>query len=325
MKFSDQPPSKQWAALKYRGEKLAEVWFKPDGEPLALRFRIPQTTFQIPGTAPRLTAESLLKSVGIAADEVESWRIGDLSHSRMGGSEPEFKAPLPPPPPNTTDLNIYISLKPPPQDVAASQACKPEVSASTSKDLEGDQAEAASLKWQDLEARWNTIVGLEAGIDSLRLTLEGVRVELEASCKKTLTPEERLFARRDDVARWDREKKRVYFAVPKLKEFVHRATWAVGAPERKKLDELFKDSMEPDLPIPEMVRVGDQLENLLKARQILSAQGVTVHQECKTISANIQEALRTLQSNAAANKDRKRRGTRGGKFFKDVRRISGLE
>ena len=47
--FSEQPPSKQWAALKYRGEKFAEVWFKPEGQPLALTFRIPQASFQIPG------------------------------------------------------------------------------------------------------------------------------------------------------------------------------------------------------------------------------------------------------------------------------------
>jgi hypothetical protein len=36
MKFSEQPPSEQWAALKYRGEKLAEVWFKPEGEPFSI-------------------------------------------------------------------------------------------------------------------------------------------------------------------------------------------------------------------------------------------------------------------------------------------------
>jgi hypothetical protein len=168
-------------------------------------------------------------------------------------------------------------------------------------------------------------LGVEAGIETLRLTLEGVRVELEALCKKTLTPEERLYARRDDVARWEREKRRVYFAVPKLNEFVHRATWAVGAPERKKLDELFKDSHEPDLTIPQMIQVGDQLGHLLKERQILSAQGTTVHRECRTIGANIQESLRTLQSNAAANRERKNRAARGGKFFKDVRKLSGLE
>src|ERR1700737_4379522 len=68
--FSEQPPSKQWAALKFRGEKLAEVWFKPEAEPLALLFRIPQNSFQNSGMGPRLTTENLLKAVAIATDEV---------------------------------------------------------------------------------------------------------------------------------------------------------------------------------------------------------------------------------------------------------------
>src|SRR5207244_2738456 len=66
--FSERTPSKQWAALKYGGEKLAEVWFKPEGEPFALTFRIPRKSFQTPGTAARLTPENLLKAVGLATE-----------------------------------------------------------------------------------------------------------------------------------------------------------------------------------------------------------------------------------------------------------------
>ena len=64
-----------------------------------------------------------------------------------------------------------------------------------------------------------------------------------------------------------------------------------------------------------MDKVAEQLENLLKDRQVLSAHGVSVYQECKSISAEIQGALRTLQSNAAANATRKRGATDArGKF-----------
>ena len=79
MNFSEQPPSKQWVALKYRGEIIAEVWFKPEGEPFALTFRIPQKSFQLPGMGQRLTTENLLKAVGLAAEDVESWRHEDAS------------------------------------------------------------------------------------------------------------------------------------------------------------------------------------------------------------------------------------------------------
>ena len=78
MNFSEQLPSKQWATLKFRGEKFAEVWFKPEGDPLALRFRVPQNSFQIPGIGERLTTENLLKAVTLATEEVESWCQGGV-------------------------------------------------------------------------------------------------------------------------------------------------------------------------------------------------------------------------------------------------------
>ena len=136
MDFSEQPPSKQWAALKYGGEKFAEVWFKPEGEPFALTFRIPQKSFQIPG----LTTENLLKAVAIAPEEVESWRHGDVSHSSMNGSNPELRNPLAPPPQDVNQLDIFVRLKPPPPAVARNES-----------------SEIPLAQWQDLEARWNKV------------------------------------------------------------------------------------------------------------------------------------------------------------------------
>jgi hypothetical protein len=289
--FSEQPPSKQWAALKYRGERFAEVWFKPDGEPFALTFRIPQTSFQLPGMSQRLTTENLLKAVGIATEEVESWRHeGD---SGMDGSNPELGHPLPPPPHECTHLNIYVSLKPPPQAVAPSES-----------------GEIPETQWQELEARWKAIVGLEATTETLRLRLEGLRAEMEASWKKMLTADEKVHALNADVLQWTKAKSRVHYALPKVKEFIHRATWALSSPERKKLEELYKNHIQPHVPFPQMDKVPVQLDHLLKDRQVLSAQGVTVYQECNSISADIQGALRTLQSNAAANARKKRSGPR---------------
>src|SRR5262249_10256454 len=63
--YSDQPPSRQWSVLKYQGETIAEVWFKPEANPLALTFRIPRASFQAPRVGPRLTPENLLKAVGL--------------------------------------------------------------------------------------------------------------------------------------------------------------------------------------------------------------------------------------------------------------------
>lgn len=301
MNFSEQPPSKQWAALKYRGKKIAEVWFKPEGEPFALVFRIPRKSFHIPGMGQLLTTENLLNAVAIATDEVESWRHEDASPSGMNGTNPALRHPLLPPPQDVTHLTIHVRLKPPPQAAAPKESSEPEVP------LE---------KWQELEARWNAILGMEATIDGLRQRMESLRSEMEAASRKMLTAEEKVHALNADVAQWEKAKSRVHYTLPKVREFIHRATWARGLPERKQLEELVKNYIQSQVPFPEMDKAPEQMEHLLKDRQVLSAQGVAVCQECGNICADIQRALRTLQSNATAKARGKMSATRAkGKFF----------
>jgi hypothetical protein len=345
MNFSEQLPSKHWAALKYRGEKFAEVWFKPADEPFALIFRIRPESFQIPGMAQALTTELLLKAVGITAEEVESWEVGDSSHDGMDGTNPELREPLPQPAEDATHLDIHVTLKQPSEVEAPEESGEPEApsaegeeqaipSTSSTENAEpqavptaGGGSEGALLRWIDLEARWRAIMDAEMTIENLRLMLEGLEAQMDTAAKKTLTTEEKLHARKSDVTTWTKAKTRVHHATPKVKEFVHRATWVVGTPERKKLEELFKDDEQrPEMPLPQMIKLVDQLENLLKDRQILCAQGVTVCQECRTVAAGMQNSLRTLQTNAAVNADRKRRaGKYKGKFFKDIRKWSGAD
>jgi hypothetical protein len=299
--FSERPPSKQWAALKYRGEKFAEVWFKPEGDLFALTFRISQKSFQNPGMGQQLTTENLLMAVAIAPEEVESWRHGDVVHAGMNGSNPELGNPLPPPPQDDSQLDLYVLLRPPPQAVAQS---------------ESGELEIPAAKWQDLEARWKAILGLEASVDTVRISMEGLRAEMEASSKRTLTTEQKLHALRADVAQWNKAKSRVHHALPKMKEFIHRSIWAMGSPERKKLEELYKNHIRPRIPFPQIDSLLEQLESLQKDRQVLSAHGGAVYQECKTISTDLQGALRTLHTNAVANAHKKLGGTGAkGKFF----------
>ena len=296
MNFSERPPSKQWAALKYRGEPFAEVWFKPEGEPFALKFRIPQKSFQIPRMGQLLTTENLLKAVAIAAEEVESWRDGTVSCSGIA----ELRLPLAQPPQGLTHLEIYVSLKPPLQVVAPDKSSETQI---------------PPEKWQHLEARWKVLLGLEASIDTMRIGMDGLRAELESSFKRTLTADEKLNALNADVLQWNKAKSRVHFALPNAKDFIHRATWALGLPERKKLDELLKNHILPRVPFPEMDKVPEQLENLIKDRQVLAALGAKIYQSCKKISAEIQGALRTLQSNSAAKRQVKRIASKKkGKF-----------
>jgi hypothetical protein len=173
----------------------------------------------------------------------------------------------------------------------------------------------SSAKWQDLEARWKAILGIEATVDNARTSMEGLLVELETSFRKTLTIEEKTYALRADVAQWERAKSRVHYALPKMREFVHRAIWALGSPERKRLQEVYKDHIQPQIAFPQIDGVLRQLEELQKDRQVLAALGKTVYQESRAISAEVQGALRTLQNNANARRTKGQPGSKRG-FFK---------
>jgi len=241
-----------------------------------------------------LTVDNLLKAVGIAPEEVESWRHEGAGPSGGNESPSDLQAPLPPPPQDVPQLCLSVSLKPLAETVVPTQSGEPEIPES---------------KWQELEARWNVILGLEASIETLRISMETLRAEMEASSRRVLTTDEKVHALNADVAVWNKAKGRVPYALPKVREFIHRSTWAAGTMERKKLDEVFKEHIRPRIPFPEMDQVTEQLERLLKERQVLSAHGVAVYQECKNLSADIQGALRTLQSNATANATKKRGAT----------------
>jgi hypothetical protein len=170
--------------------------------------------------------------------------------------------------------------------------------------------------WQTLEALWKAILGLEASIESLRLNMDSLRAELEAAFKKSLTVEEKVHALQADVAQWNKAKSRVHYALPKVREYIHRAIWATGTPERKRGEELFRNHIEPRVPFPQMDVAREQLEHLQKDRQVLFGQGNTVYQECRGISAEIQRALSTLQRNAADRARKKRSaGREKGKYY----------
>ena len=171
-------------------------------------------------------------------------------------------------------------------------------------------------KWQVLEKCWKAILGLEASIDTSRLSMDGLRAEMEAAFKKTLAIEEKLHALQADVAQWNKAKSRIHYALPKVREFIHRATFALAVPERKRLEEIFRNYIEPRIALPEVNQVREQLEHLQKDRQVLFAQGNAVYQECRGITGEIQRALSTLQRNAADNARRKRDAKRQkGKHF----------
>ena len=287
MNFSDRAPSTEWEPLAHQGEDVAEVWFRPEGEPLTLAFRVPRSRLEVDDLNQLLTVEDLLRAADIPVEEVDSWQFRDESHSGLDGTNLELKRLLPPPPPDATHLAVRVRLKPPAPADGGGQEVSPE-------------------KWQALDAVWKAVLGLEAAIDALRLSMDGLRIEMEGAFKKTLNVDEKVHALQSDMAQWTKAKSRVHFGLPKVREFVHRATWATATPERKRMGEIVETHIEPRVPHPRMDEVREQLGHLQKDRQVLFAQGNAVNQECRAILADIQRALSTLQRNAADRARQKR-------------------
>src|SRR5258707_5667614 len=107
---------------------------------------------------------------------------------------------------------------------------------------------------------------------------------------RMLPADEKVYALAADVAQWTKAKSRAHYALPKGSEFIHRATWAAGTPERKRLGEVFKNPVGTQASLPQADEVLQELEMLRKDRQVLSAKGVTVYQECKAIATDVQGA-----------------------------------
>jgi uncharacterized protein YoxC len=173
----------------------------------------------------------------------------------------------------------------------------------------------SSAEWQNLEARWKSILGIEAAVDNVRASIEGLLLQMEASLRRTLSIEEKSYALRADIAQWDRAKNRVHYVLPRMRDFIHRAVWSLGSPERKRLGELYKEHIQPQIPFPEMNDVLKQLEDLQKDRQVLSGLGKGVYQESKAIAGEVQGAVNTLQNNAKSQRI-KLANTSKSRFFK---------
>lgn len=291
MNFSDRIPSSEWAVVKLLEEEIAEAWFKPDGEAQTLVFRVPRSRFEEYDFDRQLTVEDLLKAAAISIEEVDSWQFLDESHSSMEGTNPELNRLLPSPLPDSAHLTVHVLIKPLAQAAALTETGAQDV---------------PPEKWQALDACWKAILGLEASMDVLRLSMDGLRSEMESAFKKPLAVEEKVNALQADVSQWNKGKNRVHYALPKVREFIHRAIWALAQPERKRLEEIVKSHIESRIPFTELDQIREQLEHLQKSRQLLLAQGNAVNQEGRGILADVQRTLSTLQRNAMENARRKR-------------------
>jgi hypothetical protein len=170
----------------------------------------------------------------------------------------------------------------------------------------GGEPDVSLDQWQALEALWRSILGLEANIESARLSANAVRGDMEAAFRQSLAVEEKLHASQADVSQWTQAKNRIHYSLPKVREFVHRATWALASVERKRLEEIVKTHVEPRVPLPDADKVREEMEHLQKARQVLLGQGNSVQAEGRGLVAETNRILGNLRRTAADNARKKK-------------------
>ncbi len=281
-----------WTTLAHDGAPIAEAWRMPEVDGATMVFLVPRDRLE--AESP-VTIDLLLQVAGVSPVDVASWRLGD--DSRAGADASDLDFPLPSPAPDDDQLTVYVRLKP-------------------AMETDGEIEEIALEKWQALDALWKAILLLESAIDTARMGMESLRNEMDSAFKRPLAVEEKLNALQADVAQWTKAKSRVHHALPKAREFIHKATWAQTVAERKSLEELVKAHVEPRVPLAGVDRLRERLEHLQKDRQVLLAAGNAVHQECRGILGEIQRATGALQRNAAERASKKRSaGREKGKHF----------
>ncbi len=286
--------STDWATLTYDGDVVAEAWTMPDGDASTVMFLVPRARLEPSEGRMPVTIDILLQAAGISSVDIDSWRLGD--DSLAGNTNSDLTIPLPLPTEDDDQLTIHVRLKPPPADAGV-------------EDIPLE-------KWQALDLLWKAILSLESAIDTARMGMESLRNEMDSAFKRPLAVEEKLNALQADVAQWTKAKSRVHHALPKVREFIHRATWSQTVAERKALEEIVKSHVEPRVPVAGVDRIRERLEHLQKDRQVLLATGNAVHQECRGILGEIQRATSSLQRNAAERAKQKRSaGREKGKHF----------
>ena len=283
MDFSKRAPSTKWTTLTYEGAVVAQVWFKPEGNPVGLQFLMPTRAFQLPDLENHLTMANLLKTVQIELKEIQSWTCSGIVHEGMNGTNPDFNKRIGPSSNSSDPVPIDVLLN------------------------SGHASEITPEQWNDLASRWDKIALLESEISRIRTEAERLCAKLDSLWNTTLTLEDK-YASRLDIAKWEEAKKRIPHLRPELIGFLK--SWnsiaAASIETKSRFVELIK-TRNSSFSQMEMSNALNELESIRKNRQVWISRGNDLCNLAQGVMSRAQVVLGQLKSSAKANFARKKK------------------
>ena len=295
MSFAIRSPSVAWESIVVPDvpNGVLWAWFKPLNGPLDVMVQIPPETYASCGT--QLTMRRVLQSVGVSAEEAESWTVHGATYPTQNGSSPLLDQPLPPPGNQGLSIRMLPTFPPPVGTVQAAGQ------------IDDDRLLDA------FDADWHALLQLETQLGSARKQLGAIQGQLQ-SLNRDLSPDERLAADNQDKQDWQDARRWLRDSLALVSRWIrdHDIGMVSAAGNRNRFEQVYQQHVSVRQSIPGLPAVHHEFEQHRKTAQHLLTQMQSAHQKANT--DGVMRARQVLgRISAKVRRSNEKRGTRSKK------------
>lgn len=289
MNFYERATSTTWevASLPHVPNAPVWFWFKPQNLPNGLAIQIPAETFVATANSPVLNLRNILTAANIDPAIVHNWFVYGVPEDAMGGMNPAFEQPIPPPPVGG-DPNIYVIMHSIAQPVATAPVSAPPqinyatpvmpgsvIPGSDEQTLE-DEGPVSELPEgthplvHSIDGDWKAVLYMEKQMAGIRKKLGMIQGRLN-SLNRDLTPDERNHGDNQDRRDWQDARRWLRDASTTVSRYMrdHDIGPTSGAGKRTQMEELHKQVVLNRQPVPNLEEVHREFVNFRKQMQTL--------------------------------------------------------
>jgi hypothetical protein len=269
LQFAARPPSASWEPVPLAGssQHYLWAWYKPQGMPDGLIVTIPDETWSTHPDPRALTLRNILPGVGLEPGSVTRWYLYGVPCDSLGGTNPLFDQPIPPPAPGA-DPRIAIYVQPLP----AAAPAPPPVAGAAPVYAAGTGATAGptSPQFARIESDWNAILQIEANLLLVRKQVAGMLNRVNA-LNRDLSPDERQYGDRKDKSDWQIARRWLRDVAAKLSRCLkdHDLGHTSAAGKRNQFEQTYQTWIAPRVPFEGLDRVQRDFEQHRKTIQTL--------------------------------------------------------